>query len=96
MLQHFTEEEKQSEKGEVKREKQKERMRLREAKRESRRSNPRVPLLFPSLSHIHYLHLGEPCPGALLAADSRILNAELTAREASRSHPQEMTVSVMI
>lgn len=82
-------------KGEVKREKLKKRMRLREAKREQG-SNPRVPLLFPSLSHIHYQRSGQPCISAALAADSRILNAELTAREASHSHPQEMTVSVMI
>lgn len=82
-------------KGEVKRGKLKERMRLREAKREQG-SNPRVPLLFPSLSHIHYQRSGQPCISAALAADSRILNAELTAREASHSHPQEMTVSVMI
>lgn len=82
-------------KGEVEREKQKERIRLREEKREQG-SNPRVPLLFPSLSHIHYQRSGQPRISAALAADSRILNAELTAREGSHSHPQEMTVSVMI
>lgn len=82
-------------KGEFKREKLEERMRLRKEKREQD-SSPRVLLLFPSLSHIHYRRSGQPRIGTTLAADSRVLNAELTAREASHSHPQEMTVSVMI
>lgn len=52
-----------------------------------------IPLTLP-----HPLPASGPqrCPGAELATDSRILNAELTAREASVSHLREMTVSVMI
>lgn len=82
-------------KGEFKSKKLGDRMRLRKETREQD-SNPRVLLLFPSLSHIHYWRPGQPRIGTTLAADSRILNAELTARDASHSHPQEMTVSVMI
>lgn len=57
---------------------------------------PTGPAFIPSLSHIHYRRSGQPCTSTALAADSRILNAELTGREASQSHPQEMTLSVMI
>lgn len=82
-------------KGEFESEKLEDRLRLRKETSEQD-SNPRVLLLFPSLSHIHYWLSGQPRVGTTLAADSRILNAELTATDASHSHPQEMTVSVMI
>lgn len=76
MLRHFTGEEERSERGEVKREKQKERRRLREQEEQ-----PTGPAFIPlTLPHPLPAFGGQPCLGAALAADSRILNAELTAR----------------
>lgn len=84
-------------KEEVKREKQRGRMRLREAKRaREQEEQPKGPAFIPFTLPHPLPAFGPACPRAALAAVSRILNAELTTREARRSHPREMTVSVMI